>query len=512
MPDLQRRLSALGLIDADAASEAARNIVASPLADVDPGAILDVSPIVVALEAKIAADSSLRRLPAKFGFLIDGGGALPLGDVEADVRFEAFRGEDGARFAVALASDEDAMAVCTPREVPAVAASLAAAFLREAATRGDAPRRMRELTLAHGAAPILRAASLMPVPPRPSARRPAMHQDFLGTHPLALSALGWSEPSPQPLLGDREAIVRRERATGFRRAAKSLSPRRSQSDRPMREGGPDEVGSDEGSFWFRRIATCFGGPLFVGAAPVLGRMTADDFRFLAQAARRCSAADIRVTPWRALILAGLERQGAEDLAAALAQRFIVAPADPRLAVVACSGAPACAKAARPVQAEALGFASSLPSGEGIVLHVSGCEKGCAHPALPHSRSSRTRPAMTWWSTAAPATSPRALGCVRARSRLCSRVCKESPGRDDEPRLHPRRRGNLSPSFAIIRREADLARFEGPEERVAVRVIHACGMVEAAADLHFSPGAALRRSPRCGAARRSCAIRGWSPTG
>jgi precorrin-8X/cobalt-precorrin-8 methylmutase len=46
------------------------------------------------------------------------------------------------------------------------------------------------------------------------------------------------------------------------------------------------------------------------------------------------------------------------------------------------------------------------------------------------------------------------------------------------------------SFAIIRREADLARFNGPEERVAVRIIHACGMVEAAADIYFSPGAAL----------------------
>jgi len=46
------------------------------------------------------------------------------------------------------------------------------------------------------------------------------------------------------------------------------------------------------------------------------------------------------------------------------------------------------------------------------------------------------------------------------------------------------------SFAIIRREADLAHFSALEERVAVRIIHACGMVEAAADLHFSPGAAL----------------------
>lgn len=45
------------------------------------------------------------------------------------------------------------------------------------------------------------------------------------------------------------------------------------------------------------------------------------------------------------------------------------------------------------------------------------------------------------------------------------------------------------SFAIIRREADLSRFSGPEERVVVRVIHACGMVEIAADIRFSPGAA-----------------------
>jgi len=45
------------------------------------------------------------------------------------------------------------------------------------------------------------------------------------------------------------------------------------------------------------------------------------------------------------------------------------------------------------------------------------------------------------------------------------------------------------SFAIIRAEADLARFDAQEERVAVRMIHACGMVEIASDIFFSPGAA-----------------------
>jgi precorrin-8X/cobalt-precorrin-8 methylmutase len=46
------------------------------------------------------------------------------------------------------------------------------------------------------------------------------------------------------------------------------------------------------------------------------------------------------------------------------------------------------------------------------------------------------------------------------------------------------------SFAVIRHEADLARFTVEEERVAVRIIHSCGIVEVAADLAFSPGAAL----------------------
>ena len=45
------------------------------------------------------------------------------------------------------------------------------------------------------------------------------------------------------------------------------------------------------------------------------------------------------------------------------------------------------------------------------------------------------------------------------------------------------------SFRIIRAEADLARFASPvEERTAVRIIHACGMVEVASDILFAPGA------------------------
>ena len=46
------------------------------------------------------------------------------------------------------------------------------------------------------------------------------------------------------------------------------------------------------------------------------------------------------------------------------------------------------------------------------------------------------------------------------------------------------------SFAMIRAEADLARFTPEEEIVAVRMIHAAGMVDLAAHIRFSPGFAI----------------------
>ena len=42
------------------------------------------------------------------------------------------------------------------------------------------------------------------------------------------------------------------------------------------------------------------------------------------------------------------------------------------------------------------------------------------------------------------------------------------------------------SFAIIRREADLSRFTQEQQDVAVRIVHAAGLVEAAGAIQFSP--------------------------
>ena len=56
------------------------------------------------------------------------------------------------------------------------------------------------------------------------------------------------------------------------------------------------------------------------------------------------------------------------------------------------------------------------------------------------------------------------------------------------------------SFATIRSEANLSRFSDAEADVAVRMIHACGMVEAASSIIFDTGvvAAAREALRAGA--------------
>jgi precorrin-8X/cobalt-precorrin-8 methylmutase len=49
------------------------------------------------------------------------------------------------------------------------------------------------------------------------------------------------------------------------------------------------------------------------------------------------------------------------------------------------------------------------------------------------------------------------------------------------------------SFAIIRAETNLSRFKENEEKVVVRIVHACGMVDIAQDVVMSPTFAARAS-------------------
>ena len=83
------------------------------------------------------------------------------------------------------------------------------------------------------------------------------------------------------------------------------------------------------------------------------------------------APGLRLTPWRMILLEGLrELPGHENL--------VTCADDPLLRVVACTGAPVCPEAHAQTRALAATLAPWIPAD--ARLHVSGCAKGCAHPA------------------------------------------------------------------------------------------------------------------------------------
>lgn len=116
-----------------------------------------------------------------------------------------------------------------------------------------------------------------------------------------------------------------------------------------------------------------------GIAAAFGHLHANDLLRLIEAARAAHALDLRLTPWRVLIVTGMT----EDAAARFAQAtsLITDADDPRLAIAACSGAPACHRGSTPVRADAALLAGTGLFGapcDGVSIHVSGCGKGCAH--------------------------------------------------------------------------------------------------------------------------------------
>ena len=105
---------------------------------------------------------------------------------------------------------------------------------------------------------------------------------------------------------------------------------------------------------------------------------AEDLADLAGSAEAAGARDLRLTPWRAILIPLPSVAAAHTLAAALSA-FILDPDDPRRRIAACPGAPACIQATTATRDDAAILATHLPAGSGIAVHLSGCEKGCAHP-------------------------------------------------------------------------------------------------------------------------------------
>lgn len=289
---VETTLSALGLLDDDASTEAIRNVVASPLSDLDEAANGDALAVARQLEGALIANSALQALPAKFGFSIDDGGRFSLAEVPADVRLRFVSS------GLTISVDGEDRAVEIPQEdVVQATLRLAQAFLMLSSHIDPSPRRMAALVKHLGADAVFAAAGL-----EPTVKIPEKHS------------------GPLPLIG-------------------AFVP-------------------------------------YVGVGLPFGRIDATQLRLLADIA----VPDIRLTPFRAVLLPGVSADAVLRLAEA---GFITSPDDPLLSVTACSGASACSSASIETRDFARRLAALKRPTQGIWLHISGCEKGCASSS-PHA--------------------------------------------------------------------------------------------------------------------------------
>ena len=120
-----------------------------------------------------------------------------------------------------------------------------------------------------------------------------------------------------------------------------------------------------------------------GVAAAFGCLDANMLDAAARAAEIFGTGEIRLTPWRALIVPFVHAEEAGAIRAYFAaQCFIVDRGDARLAIAACGGASTCDRGTTDTRSDALAlmfFARSLCM-TGVALHVSGCAKGCARQA------------------------------------------------------------------------------------------------------------------------------------
>ncbi|WKX74102.1 precorrin-3B synthase [Streptomyces sp. XD-27] len=320
---LADRLRGAGLLPSDR-HERARNVVASPLAGLDGGGHADVQRWARRLDELLCTEPDTASLSGRFLFAVDDG----RGDVaalDADVTLIARPG-GGAVLHVGGSEDDGAPAcrglMVRAEDAPGAAVVAALEFLAAVRESGTRAWRAREL----------------PAPYAVSARRLAARLAAAGIAATALASPYAADA------GDAEAA----------RPAPGLV------------SGPD-------------------GRCALSVLAPLGRVTAGQWRLLTATAAREGAGELRVTPWRGVVLPGVSAGGGRELLAALADAGLVTDRNsPWYGVGACTGRPGCAKSLADVRADAERAARAAPAVSGAAAHAlpvywSGCERRCGHP-------------------------------------------------------------------------------------------------------------------------------------
>ncbi|WP_207938918.1 precorrin-3B synthase [Actinomadura darangshiensis] len=120
------------------------------------------------------------------------------------------------------------------------------------------------------------------------------------------------------------------------------------------------------------------GRVALEVVPPLGRISGTQAEALAEVAD-----EVRVTPWRSVVVRDLVLVDARRIAARLdSAGFATDPDSPWVGVTACTGSPGCAKSRGDVQGEARRWVGGLDGAPETPVHWAGCERRCGMPRGP----------------------------------------------------------------------------------------------------------------------------------
>ena len=315
---LVRDLVKAGVTLADPDLDGLRNVLASPTAGYDVREITDTRDLVTKVIAHLTGPSG-EALGPKFGALIDGGGAVHVRGRQLDMSLGAVGLRDGT-WCFELRLGEALPEVYGEQVVVLVAPEHAAAV----------------------ACAVIDLISINSV---------------VGGRVSGLTAL----------LGTREAL-------------RQIAAR---SGAPLREVEPGELrplaGPSDRPIGV--IAQRQPGTSMVGAMPILGRLTPATLEAIASIAERAGGSEVRLTPWRSVLLTNIATHHAPSALREFEQLGLaIEHSDPALNVVACAGSEGCASTSTDTQRDATSLLATLrgtsPTRR-VSVHLSGCPKRCA---------------------------------------------------------------------------------------------------------------------------------------
>ncbi len=491
-PEVLQQLQNLGLGSNNSGVDQIRNIMTSPTAGIDPQELIDTRPFVQNWDNYITQHSTLSGLSAKFSVCFDGGGLVSVGDRPNDITLSAVAIDNKTYFRLYLS----------------------------AGAKGKPPTDTGILILPEQSLSVL--ATLTDI-------------YLTHSHPLCASAPLREKINPhtqrKPRL--REVINHLGLDNYLQQVQQQLSfPLRRRNLTPL---PPSLVGKGEKEKSFSLVGERSNnqyhhigihsqrqpGLYYIGIVLPLGRLETQQLRGLADLSEKYSNGTLRLTPWQNVLLTDIPQHRLTEVQREITDlKLDASPTNIKSALVACSGNQGCAAAATDTKTHALVLADYLQSRVNLEhpvnIHLSGCEKSCAQHGksdiallgvseeryqvyVGDSNQKFGRELYDDVSfTDLPALMEQMLNVYKNKRLNPAESFGEFANRYPPAQLqqlfsHP----NSMPeyirdaneiyrnSFAIIRSEANLDILPADVAKVAVRLIHACGMTDIVTDLGYS---------------------------